>query len=289
MVYPLGILFGDQENPFWQEQILWYRKFLPEYPFQAEFFFADPPRDAEAQAGLCKRLLNSGLSGLIVNPLNGSALAKSAADVKTECLLFDVGPKCSSALAGGIANYVPLPVCDFHEQGLLCAKALLQKTGRSRKPLACVGGPSAARQGRMRVEGAVAAAAAMNVPCLPALWSDFTREGGYEAMKQLLPMDPRAVFCANDLMALGALDLLKEKNAALPVGGVDLIPSAVFSIKKGGLTATVGPRGEDVVRGVLNSVRDFFQEGKRPSGYLARNTLITADALEKKDVRTGTL
>ena len=50
MVYPLGILFGDQENPFWQEQILWYRKFLPEYPFQAEFFFADPPRDAEAQA-----------------------------------------------------------------------------------------------------------------------------------------------------------------------------------------------------------------------------------------------
>ncbi|QIN81557.1 LacI family DNA-binding transcriptional regulator [Rubrobacter tropicus] len=47
---------------------------------------------------------------------------------------------------------------------------------------------------------------------------DFTRDGGYESMRKLLGRVPdlTAVFAANDLMAVGALALLREKGVAVP-------------------------------------------------------------------------
>ena len=47
---------------------------------------------------------------------------------------------------------------------------------------------------------------------------DWTRRGGYAAMHQLmaLPERPDAVFCANDLMAIGALDVAHELGLVVP-------------------------------------------------------------------------
>jgi LacI family transcriptional regulator len=47
---------------------------------------------------------------------------------------------------------------------------------------------------------------------------DWTRRGGQAAMRQLmaLPQRPDAVFCANDLMAIGALDVARELGLEVP-------------------------------------------------------------------------
>ena len=61
---------------------------------------------------------------------------------------------------------------------------------------------------------------------------DFTEEGGYEAMKELLqlPDRPTAVFAANDLMAMGALLACREAGVRVPddiaLAGFDDIPAA---------------------------------------------------------------
>lgn len=48
--------------------------------------------------------------------------------------------------------------------------------------------------------------------------ADFTRVGGRAGMRELLahPVPPTAVFCANDLVAMGALDVLKERGLRVP-------------------------------------------------------------------------
>jgi len=61
---------------------------------------------------------------------------------------------------------------------------------------------------------------------------DFTEVGGYQAMQQLLTLQPRptAVFAANDLMAIGALNATRDAGLTVPgdlaVAGFDDIPVA---------------------------------------------------------------
>ena len=47
---------------------------------------------------------------------------------------------------------------------------------------------------------------------------DYTYESGYRAMKQILPMlqTPCGVLCANDQMALGAIDAIRETDLSIP-------------------------------------------------------------------------
>lgn len=269
----VGILFGDQDNPFWQEQLRWYRTFLPGFPFEAQIFFPDPPRDADAQARLCATLMGRGFDALIVNPLDGAALASAAAGAG-DTPLFDVGPKSDPALASGIARYRPLAVCDFEEQGWLCARELTRAAKKWRR-VACVSGPKAARQSAGRVAGALDEARTCGAEAVRVEESDFTRAGGRAAMERLLSWQPDAVFCANDLMALGVCDVLAPRGLELPVGGVDLIPEALRAVADGRMTASVGPLGREIVRGVLEAVRAYFEDGRAPSGFIAKNHLVT--------------
>jgi LacI family transcriptional regulator len=71
-----------------------------------------------------------------------------------------------------------------------------------------------------RGEGYRDALAAAGVPFRPELveHGNWTRHGGYTAMRRLLTLDtpPRAVFCANDLMAIGAMDAAREAGCRIP-------------------------------------------------------------------------
>ena len=275
----VGILFGDQENPFWQEQLYWYNRLLPDFSFvlNAELFFPDSPRDAQCQAGLFRDLLERGFDALIVNPLDGVALADVMRRRPLESAVFDVGPKLIPELTEGVKNYVPLRATDFFQQGWLCGQELVRWITR-RGPFACISGPEGTRQSAGRIQGAQAAALERHLELLPPVCGGFTREGGRDAMTQLLPEAPCALFCANDLMALGALDILREHDVMIPVGGVDLIPEALALVREGAMTATAGPRGEDIVRGALRSVARYLERGELPGGYLAQNVLVTREA-----------
>ena len=61
-------------------------------------------------------------------------------------------------------------------------------------------------------------AAGHTVPPQYVVSEEFTREGGQRGMRRLLdlPHPPRAVFCANDRIALGALDVARERSLSVP-------------------------------------------------------------------------
>jgi len=84
----------------------------------------------------------------------------------------------------------------------------------------------------------------------PALTSiaDWTRRGGQEAMRQLLALTdrPTAVFCANDLMAIGAMDAARASGLSIPedlaLVGYDDIEAATLVSPP--LTTVVNPAYE---------------------------------------------
>ncbi len=66
---------------------------------------------------------------------------------------------------------------------------------------------------------------------LASVPSDFTRDGGYEAMRTLLSLEklPQLVFAANDVMAVGALAAARQAGLRVPqdvaIAGFDDIPT----------------------------------------------------------------
>lgn len=68
------------------------------------------------------------------------------------------------------------------------------------------------------------------------IWSTYSHDAGYSGIVQLrnLPNPPTAVFCANDVIAIGALDACRKLGLAVPedisIIGVDDIPMAGWSM-----------------------------------------------------------
>ncbi|MFW6134426.1 MAG: LacI family DNA-binding transcriptional regulator [Elusimicrobiota bacterium] len=105
---------------------------------------------------------------------------------------------------------------------------------KGHKKIAVINGKISSINGAHRYEGFKKAMSSKKIEIKDRLvrYGDFTEDSGYLETKELLKIDagdqPTAVFCANDLMAVGALKALKEKKKRVPkdvsvIGFDDLI------------------------------------------------------------------
>jgi LacI family transcriptional regulator len=135
-----------------------------------------------------------------------------------------------------IGDHLEHPLCDAvipdDEAGSREAAAFLAERGYAR--IAMIQGPPRYGTGRTTGFRAAMQAAKRRVPTEHMVRGDWTRKGGYQAMQTLmaLPERPDAVFCANDLMAIGALDVAHELGLSVPddvaVVGFDDVDAATI-------------------------------------------------------------
>jgi len=92
-----------------------------------------------------------------------------------------------------------------------------------------------------RAEGfRTAAAEHQDVGIVNARPGYYLRDGGHRGMRELLSAEARidGVLAANDAMALGALDALREAGRPLPIVGINATLEGVAAIKAGELLAS---------------------------------------------------
>jgi len=119
-----------------------------------------------------------------------------------------------------------------NEHGAELATIHLLDNGYGR--VACVTGPRKVSTAAQRPRGYQRALKARGIPVRDGLvrYSDFREEGGYTAMASLLAEaePPDAVFVANNLMTVGAVECLVDRGIDVPAGtgvvGFDDIPWA---------------------------------------------------------------
>jgi inositol transport system substrate-binding protein len=98
---------------------------------------------------------------------------------------------------------------------------------------------------------------------------------------------PDVINCANDDMALGALEALKARNLVGKVKliGFDALPEALGQIKAGNMTATIEQMPGGQVKGALDTLVAFIREGKKPAEAVKLLTpiAITSDNLNQAE------
>lgn len=141
--------------------------------------------------------------------------------------------------------------------------------GLGRTRLAAVGRESAEGTASVRLQGYTEAVEAAGLRLDPARVvgvSAYGRDAGAQAMRRLLDLrdPPDAVFCFNDLMAIGALRACYEAGVRVPedvaVAGFDDIPEGRFHAPS---LTTVAPDLDMLTRRVLDLLVDRIEDGSR--------------------------
>ena len=159
----------------------------------------------------------------------------------------------------------------------------LIRAGRSR--IAAIGVESVQGTASVRLAGYRSALATAGLPERPEYIvgvSEYTRSAGRDAMGELLrlPEPPDAVFCFNDVMAIGALRACSEAGVEVPsqvaVAGFDDIPEGEFSTPS---LTTVRPDLDTLVEGMLDNLLGQVQgRDERPTAPVGWELVVRESA-----------
>lgn len=200
----------------------------------------------------------AGQQSHLVDGIAFSPLSLSAADVRNRT---DATPMVFLG-ERGIPDGFPHVAVD----SVAAANAVVTHLIRAgRRRIAAIGVESVQGTASVRLAGYRSALATAGLPERPEYIvgvSEYTRRAGRDAMAELLrlPEPPDAVFCFNDVMAIGALRACAEAGVDVPsqvaVAGFDDIPEGEFSTPS---LTTVRPDWETMVEGILDNLLGQIQ------------------------------
>lgn len=146
---------------------------------------------------------------------DGALVVSTHAEDPLPALIAEAG--LAAVLFARPARPVPVSYVDLaHQDGArLAAEHLL---GRGCRRMATISGPLDVPAGQARLTGFRDTMARHGHPYIPIVEGQFTQESGEAAMERLLAEHPDldGVFAANDLMALGACHVLRERGRSVP-------------------------------------------------------------------------
>jgi DNA-binding LacI/PurR family transcriptional regulator len=198
------MLIGDLNNPFYTTALGEFSLRLQAIGKQVLVFNGATP---DAVDDAVRRMLEYQVDGLILTA------ATISMQVTALCVERDIPVVLFNRTVPGFpGNSV---CCDNLAGGRLAAEVLLA-AGASR--YAVIGGDSGATTNIDRVLGFTERLAENGIHAVPSVGGHYTYEGGFHAATELLTGEnpPDALFCVNDIMALGVIDAARELGRRIP-------------------------------------------------------------------------
>jgi LacI family transcriptional regulator len=257
----IGLVIPDVSNPFFADVALGAEHVACAEGYNV--YLCNTEEDPDRELTLVYSLEEKRVDGVVLfSRLQPRPLAEIVERQGAVVLINRRRPGNAKARAVGAVRL------DDAEGGRLAARHLIE---RGRRAIGFLSGPTTSHSGRDRAKGyrqsLAEAGIAMNgswqQPCAP------TVEGGQAAAHAMLKAHPEltALFCFNDLVAVGALQACAEMGVSVPrdlaVVGCDDIPLAALVTPP--LTTCRAPRyelGAEAVRLLLNRIRGSDTNGR---------------------------
>lgn len=284
----IGVLLGEKSNPFWTEMGKHYQALASEKGFEIECFWPFEKMDEEAQLKRLEEMIKLDFDILVVNPLSDQNLVPGIIQAtQKEIYVIDVGEKTNQErIKETIPYYVPLKTVDFYYQGVLGAKyivEMLQQEGPHK--VVIIEGRKEAMQSIKRSQGAVDTFSKYpSIQLIGRESADFDRMKAKFVAKKIFREEPEisAFFCVNDLMALGAAEVVRSlrRSDEVIIVGVDFIQESKEAIQKGILNASVAFSTESVARVVLESALNVIKGEKISNTFQVGSKVIDKNNID---------
>ena len=266
----IGLAVSTMNNPFFVSLVEGAKKQASALGVQITV--ADAGDDAAKQTSDIEDLVSSGISVLIVNPVDSDAVtgaveaakAKGVKVISVDRAVNGVEIDCQIASDNVLgAELATQYIVDMLGEGAVVAE------------LEGVTGASAAidrSQGFHNV-------ADSKLTVVASQTANFARTEGMSVMENMLQANPdiQAVFAANDEMALGAMEAISGAGKKIMVMGFDATDDAIASIKAGQMSGTIAQQPDLIGSTAVEYALKLIAGESIPKSVPVEVTLITKD------------
>jgi ribose transport system substrate-binding protein len=241
--------------------------------------------DVDKQMQIIENLIQTGVKVLAVTPSGSKeivpAIAKAnAAGIRVVVVDTRVDPKAASDAGIKMDTYIG---SDNHEGGRLAGAHLVAITG-GKASVGVLEGIPGHETGDQRLRGFKDAVKdAKGVRIVASQTANWERDQGFTVFQNMLEAHPEidALFSANDMMALGAVEAIaaKGRTGTIKVIGYDAVDDARKAIGDGTMVASVAQFPSEMGRVAVESAHKLLQGETLPAEQLVRIDLVTKENL----------
>ncbi|MDI1463132.1 LacI family DNA-binding transcriptional regulator [Catellatospora sp. KI3] len=260
-----AVVISDIGNPFFTSMVRGIEDVAQGAGYSVVLCNSD--EDAAKEARYVAAALEEQMAGVIISSAGRAANVNRLIEAGTPVVAID------REVRGAAVDTVLVD----NEHGAELAVEHLIEAGYER--IACIGGPRRLPTAQQRLRGYQRALRAHRRPADDELvrHGDYRQEGGYQAMAALLDEGerPDAIFAANNLMTIGALECLADRGISVPdrmgVVGFDDIPWA--HLVRPSLTTVAQPTYELGRTAALLLAERIAEPSRPPSTVTLRTEL----------------
>jgi len=244
--YKLGVLLISLSNPYWVAFKQGYEAAAKEYGVTVDILAAPSETDVAIQLDYLETMVNKGYDTLCISPITPFNLIPGIAKATKKGLPVVVAgtwiDEAAAKEAGAVGNRVF--TTDYELEGYAGAMYIAERLKDTGGKVAVIEGLPGATASEARKAGALRAFKSFkSITVLGSQPGNWDRTTALNITMNLIQAHPdlKGIFCANDTMALAAVEALKSvgKKSQVMVVGVDFVPQAKESIEAGELDGSI--------------------------------------------------
>lgn len=263
-----AVILKPLSSDFWEEMKSGIEDEAEKQDVQVDIFAADSEDDAEGQLRILEDCIDKGYKAIGVAPISKTNLIDAIVKAnKKGIYIVSIDEKLDmdtlKSAGGSVAAFVSSDNEKVGKKGADYIIDALENGGE----VAIIEGKEGSTSSEERKKGAADAfESAEKIKLVSSQTADWDEQKAYDAAKSIIEEHPnlKAFYCCNDIMALGALEAVKnaDKLGKIMVVGTDGEEDATDSVEDGELTATVVRDSEELGAVSLRQMIKAVEEKK---------------------------
>jgi len=253
----LALVTKSLDNPFWEYMHRATRQLAEERGFDLIYLAPTKPYNLEEQTRLVDDLIQKKVDGIVLVPVDSVGMVAAvkranAAGIPVAC--------ANTRLEG--AEIVTFTAVENYDGMKIVTEYMVEKLGRKGKIVILEGEPGSQTAIDIARAQRDVISKYPEIELLASQPTYFSRAKALEVMENLLQTYPKidAVLCADDQVALGALEALEAAGrlTGVLVSGWDATADAIRAVMEGRLTVTCDQRPEAQATLAAEAILDYL-------------------------------